>query len=209
LPHSFHVQQLPSRHGPSSCQLACSENVMHCNSSLLPTAIVTAPGTIPMIVTVPRAIPIIVVAGAMPMVNCRRSLVDICRTHRVRSPRRDCYARGNGKCNNPRFHILMYYPPWSLKLPSACPISYLSCLDKDGGPDATVCCWPQPPKAALRLMRAAVTADGSHNYQARDNDGITGDAKALGCSVKAVRLLLEIKGPEGTKRLIRAELLID
>jgi hypothetical protein len=48
--------------------------------------IVTVPGAIPMMVTVPRAIPIVVVAGAMPMVSCPRSLVGICRTSRVPSP---------------------------------------------------------------------------------------------------------------------------
>ena len=168
-----------------------SNNAMHCKSSLLPTAIVTAPGAIPMMVTVPRAIPIVVVAGAVPMVNCRRSLVDICRTHRVRSPRRDCYARGDGKCNNPRFHILMYSPPWSLKLPAACRISYLSCLDQDWRPGCDCSCWRSTPKGGASSHARCGERRGLAQFdQARDSDGITGDAEALGCSVKAVETRL-------------------
>jgi hypothetical protein len=109
-------------------------------SSLLPTAIVTVPGAIPMMVTVPGTISIIVVAGAMPMVNRPRSLISICsRTARgvVRGPHGKRCARGDGKCKNPRFHILMYYPLWTLGLPAACRTSYISCLEQVAAPYAT------------------------------------------------------------------------
>jgi hypothetical protein len=165
-------------------------------------------------VTVPRAISIIVVAGAMPVVTCRRSLVDICRTHRVRSPRRDCYARGDGKCNNPRFHILMYSPPWSLKLPAACLISYLSCLDQDWRSGCDCRCWRSTPKGGAssharcgdrRGTRSSSpstgTGTGFHlsfplsegSRTIRPSEGQrwnNGDAEALGCSIKAVETRL-------------------